>query len=152
MSNGIDQLELKRLEEERSHVIRDIISYVAGHVDMNELKYGCTLNRLVFKIRKCIDTYDLRDVIQPDMLNISSIIAGLMADGYLMDNIDSRGQYDCVVTKKGKKIGMGRYTTSDGMIKITVSSAAADMVIRNIQNGRYADVQTPYITRRKEYA
>ena len=141
MSNGIDHLELVRLEDERIHIIRDIIYYVARHVDKMEFKNGCTLNRLVFKIRECIDTYDLRDVIQPDMLNISSIIAWLTADGYLMDNIDSRGQYDCVVTKKGKKIGMGRYTTSDGMIKITVSSAAADMVIRNIQNGRYTAIQ-----------
>lgn len=51
-------------------------------------------------------------------------------------------KYDCVVTKKGKKIGMGRYTTSEGVAKITLSSAAADMVIRNIRNGRYLNRHT----------
>lgn len=42
----------------------------------------------------------------------------------------------------GKKIGMGIYTTSEGVTKITLSSAAADMVIRNIRNGRYLNRHT----------
>lgn len=93
-------------------------------------------------VRECIDIYDLAEVIQEDMLNTYSIVMGLVSDKYLMSKEGSRGKYDCVVTKKGKKIGMGRYTTSEGVTKITLSSAAADMVIRNIRNGRYLNRHT----------
>lgn len=142
MGKNTDQLGLEQLEKERFRIITDIIYYAAGHVDRMDFKYGCTLNRLVFKVRECIDIYDLAEVIQEDMLNTYSIVTGLVSDKYLMNKKGSTGKYDCIVTKKGKKIGMGRYTTSEGVTKITLSSAAADMVIRNIRNGRYLNRHT----------
>ena len=137
MGKNTDQPGLEQLEKERFRIITDIIYYAAGHVDRMDFKYGCTLNRLVFMVRECIDIYDLAEVIQEDMLNTYSIVMGLVSDKYLMSKEGSRGKYDCVVTKKGKKIGM-----SEGVTKITLSSAAADMVIRNIRNGRYLNRHT----------
>ena len=142
MGKNTDQPGLEQLEKERFRIITDIIYYAVGHVDRMDFKYGCTINRLVFMVRECIDIYDLAEVIQEDMLNTYSIVMGLVSDKYLMSKECSRGKYDCVVTKKGKKIGMGRYTTSEGVTKITLSSAAADMVIRNIRNGRYLNRHT----------
>lgn len=137
MSDNTDRQNLQQLKEERFRIITDIIYYAAGHVDMTEFKCGCTLNRLVFKVRECIATYDLMEVISPDMLNAYSIVGGLVSDEYLIVNSDTASKYKYIVTQKGKKIGMGRYATSQGMTKITLSSAAAAMVIRNIRNGRY---------------
>ena len=108
MGKNTDQPGLEQLEKERFRIITDIIYYAAGHVDRMDFKYGCTLNRLVFMVRECIDIYDLAEVIQEDMLNTYSIVMGLVSDKYLMSKEGSRGKYDCVVTKKGKKIGMGR--------------------------------------------
>ena len=142
MGKNTDQPGLEQLEKERFRIITDIIYYAAGHVDRMDFKYGCTLNRLVFMVRECIDIYDLAEVIQEDMLNTYSIVMGLVSDKYLMSKEGTRGKNDCVVTKKVKKIGMGRYTTSEGVTKITLSSAAADMVIRNIRNGRYLNRHT----------
>ena len=69
MGKNTDQPGLEQLEKERFRIITDIIYYAAGHVDRMDFKYGCTLNRLVFMVRECIDIYDLAEVIQEDMLN-----------------------------------------------------------------------------------
>lgn len=100
MGKNTDQPGLEQLEKERFRIITDIIYYAAGHVDRMDFKYGCTLNRLVFMVRECIDIYDLAEVIQEDMLNTYSIVMGLVSDKYLMSKEGSRGKYDCVVTKK----------------------------------------------------
>lgn len=66
---------------------------------------------------------------------------GLISDNYITKNPDSWRKYDFLVTAKGRKLGISRIKKKDGLIKILLSMAAVDVVIRNIRNGRYMNLE-----------
>lgn len=135
--NQNEASELERLELERSSVISDMVDYATRDIDCKDYKYGCTLNMLLYHIGRCIDSCGISDVIKPDMINMSSVFEGLISDNYITKNPDSWRKYDFLVTAKGRKIGISKIKKKDGLIKILLSMAAVDVVIRNIRNGRY---------------
>lgn len=135
--NQNESSELEKLEQERLNVISDMVGYATRDIDCKDYKYGCTLNMLLYHIGRCMDSCGISDVIKPDMINMSSVFEGLISDNYITKNPDSWRKYDFLVTAKGRKIGISRIKKKDGLIKILLSMAAVDVVIRNIRNGRY---------------
>lgn len=139
--NQNEASELEKLEQERLNVISDMVGYATRDIDSKDYKYGCTLNMLLYHIGRCMDSCGISDVVKPDMINISSVFEGLISDNYITKNPDSWRKYDFLVTAKGRKLGISRIKKKDGLIKILLSMAAVDVVIRNIRNGRYMNLE-----------
>lgn len=131
------QSEMSELVKNRRRILIDIVGYVLRDIDSTEYKYRWSLNRLVYRIRQCIDEYEVSEIILPEMLNTAVIYNGLIKEGFIIKNARSWRMYDCQTTEKGKNIGITVLKNEYGGVKILLSKAAVNMVLRNIKNGKF---------------
>lgn len=131
------QSEMSELVKNRRRILIDIVGYVLRDIDSAEYKYRWSLNRLVYRIRQCIDEYEVSEIILPEMLNTAVIYNGLIKEGFIIKNARSWRMYDCQTTEKGKNIGITVLKNEYGGVKILLSKAAVNMVLRNIKNGKF---------------
>lgn len=110
--NDEDKPGYSELMEERNKLLIKMVNHILEDIDSSNYKYGCSLNSLVYRIRRCIDEWGISEIIVPEMLNTAAIYKVLIEDGYITKDPGSWCRYDCQLTGKGRIIGISKKTKS----------------------------------------
>ena len=135
--NDEDKPGYSELMEERNKLLIKMVNHILEDIDSSNYKYGCSLNSLVYRIRRCIDEWGISEVIVPEMLNTAAIYKVLIEDGYITKDPGSWCRYDCQLTGEGRIIGISKKQRVDGGTYLMLSRLAVNMVMDSIRSGRF---------------